>query len=43
MRHSGNELINPFKTLERAGLREGDFVADLGCGVLPRIPRGVVL
>jgi ubiquinone/menaquinone biosynthesis C-methylase UbiE len=34
MRHSGNELINPFKTLERAGLREGDFVADLGCGAL---------
>lgn len=34
MRHSGNELINPFKTLERAGLREGDIVADLGCGAL---------
>ncbi|HVM90777.1 MAG TPA: methyltransferase domain-containing protein [Verrucomicrobiae bacterium] len=34
MRHSGNELINPFKTLERAGLREGDLVADLGCGSL---------
>ncbi|MCK9361120.1 class I SAM-dependent methyltransferase [Patescibacteria group bacterium] len=34
MRHSGNELINPFKTLERAGIREGDTVADLGCGAL---------
>ncbi|KAA0206120.1 methyltransferase domain-containing protein [Candidatus Uhrbacteria bacterium] len=34
MRHSGNELINPFKTLERAGVREGDTVADLGCGAL---------
>lgn len=34
MRHSGNELINPFKTLERAGIKEGDTVADLGCGAL---------
>lgn len=34
MRHSGNELINPFKTLERAGIRLGDTVADLGCGAL---------
>ena len=34
MRHSGNELINPFKVLERAGLRKGFFVADLGCGAL---------
>ncbi len=34
MYHSGNELINPFKTLERAGLKPGDFVADLGCGAL---------
>ncbi len=34
MHHSGNELINPFKVLERAGLRKGFFVADLGCGAL---------
>lgn len=34
MRHSGNELINPFKALERAGIQEGDTVADLGCGAL---------
>lgn len=34
MFHSGNELINPFKTLERAGLQPGSFVADLGCGAL---------
>lgn len=34
MYHSGNELINPFKTLERAGLAPGMFVADLGCGAL---------
>lgn len=34
MRHSGNDLINPFKVLERAGIREGDMVADLGCGAL---------
>lgn len=34
MRHSGNELINPFKTLERAGVREGDTIVDLGCGAL---------
>jgi ubiquinone/menaquinone biosynthesis C-methylase UbiE len=34
MRHSGNELINPFKTLERAGLRKGSHVVDLGCGAL---------
>jgi ubiquinone/menaquinone biosynthesis C-methylase UbiE len=34
MFHSGNELINPFKTLERAGLQPGNFVADLGCGAL---------
>jgi ubiquinone/menaquinone biosynthesis C-methylase UbiE len=34
MRHSGNELINPFKTLERAGLLEGDTIADLGAGAL---------
>ncbi len=34
MRHSGNELINPFKTLEHAGLQVGMTVADLGCGAL---------
>lgn len=34
MRHSGNELINPFKTLERAGLRKGSHIVDLGCGAL---------
>jgi ubiquinone/menaquinone biosynthesis C-methylase UbiE len=34
MRHSGNELINPFKTLGRAGLRKGSHVVDLGCGAL---------
>jgi ubiquinone/menaquinone biosynthesis C-methylase UbiE len=34
MRHSGNELINPFKVLERAGLQPGARVADLGCGSL---------
>jgi ubiquinone/menaquinone biosynthesis C-methylase UbiE len=27
-------LINPFKLLERVGLREGDQVADMGCGEL---------
>jgi ubiquinone/menaquinone biosynthesis C-methylase UbiE len=31
---SGTELINPFKLLERVGVREGDRVADLGCGAL---------
>lgn len=34
MHHSGNELINPFKTLEYAGLQTGMTVADLGCGAL---------
>lgn len=34
MYHSGNQLINPFKALERAGLEPGMFVADLGCGAL---------
>lgn len=34
MHHSGNELINPWKTLERTGLGRGWFVADLGCGAL---------
>jgi len=32
--HSGNELINPFKVLERAGVQAGWHVADLGCGAL---------
>ena len=31
---SGTELINPFKLLERVGIREGHRVADLGCGSL---------
>jgi ubiquinone/menaquinone biosynthesis C-methylase UbiE len=31
---SGTELINPFKLLERVGIREGQRVADLGCGAL---------
>lgn len=31
---SGTELINPFKLLERVGIREGQNVADLGCGSL---------
>lgn len=31
---SGTELINPFKLLERVGIREGQHVADLGCGAL---------
>lgn len=31
---SGTELINPFKLLERVGIREGQRVADLGCGSL---------
>lgn len=34
MPYSGNELINPYKTLERAGMRKGFVVADLGCGSL---------
>ena len=32
--HSGNDLINPFKLLERVGAKEGDTVADMGCGAL---------
>ena len=32
--HSGTELINPFKLLERSGIRHGWHVADLGCGSL---------
>lgn len=31
---SGTELVNPFKLLERVGIREGYKVADLGCGSL---------
>lgn len=31
---SGTELINPFKLLERVGIRQGFRVADLGCGSL---------
>ncbi len=31
---SGTELINPFKLLERVGIRQGNRVADLGCGSL---------
>ena len=34
MRHSGNELLNPYKVLECAGLRQGSHIADLGCGAL---------
>lgn len=29
---SGTELINPFKLLERVGIRQAWHVADLGCG-----------
>lgn len=29
---SGTELINPFKLLERVGIRKGWYVADMGCG-----------
>ncbi|MFA5185982.1 MAG: methyltransferase domain-containing protein [Patescibacteria group bacterium] len=31
---SGTELINPFKMLERVGIRQDQRVADLGCGAL---------
>lgn len=31
---SGTELINPFRLLERVGIREHQRVADLGCGAL---------
>lgn len=34
MHHSGNELINPFRALERVGIRSGWQVADFGCGAL---------
>ncbi|MBU2566831.1 methyltransferase domain-containing protein [Patescibacteria group bacterium] len=32
--HSGTELINPFKLLERVGIRQGWNVADMGCGAI---------
>lgn len=31
---SGSELINPFRVLERAGIRERMHVADFGCGAI---------
>jgi len=31
---TGNELIDPFKVLEEAGIRNGMKVADFGCGTL---------
>lgn len=31
---SGCELLNPFRVLERAGIREGMHVGDLGCGAI---------
>ncbi|MBU1907639.1 methyltransferase domain-containing protein [Patescibacteria group bacterium] len=34
---SGTELINPSKLLLKAGLKEGEYVADLGCGSLGHI------
>lgn len=34
MKHSGTELINPFKVLEYVGIQPGWHVADLGCGAL---------
>ncbi|MBE7525373.1 methyltransferase domain-containing protein [Patescibacteria group bacterium] len=34
MIRSGTELINPFKVLERVGIRERMRIADLGCGSL---------
>lgn len=30
--HGGNELIDPVKLLEAGGIKQGDTVADLGCG-----------
>lgn len=48
---SGTEMINPFKALERVGIRERMRVADLGCGALGHFvfpaaqlvgPKGVV-
>lgn len=32
--HSGNDLINPFKLLERVEIQAGEVVADMGCGAL---------
>jgi ubiquinone/menaquinone biosynthesis C-methylase UbiE len=34
MLRSGSELLNPFRVLERAGIRERMRVADIGCGAL---------
>ncbi len=34
MLRTGTELINPFRVLERAGIRERMRVADFGCGAL---------
>jgi ubiquinone/menaquinone biosynthesis C-methylase UbiE len=34
MHHSGSELVNPFKVLERVGIQPGWHVADFGCGAL---------
>lgn len=31
---TGKELIDPFKLLEDAGIRNGDKIADFGCGTL---------
>lgn len=30
--HSGNDLINPFKLLEKVGIKAGLCIADMGCG-----------
>lgn len=32
--HTGSDLINPFRVLEEAGVRERMHVADFGCGFL---------
>lgn len=48
---TGSELINPFRVLERAGIRERMRVADLGCGAIGHFvfpaaqlvgPKGIV-